>query len=514
VALFEATISLVSMPTRIRIESLLIRLSASVGCLVVITWNIPAMSAGESTDGVPVQLRPTMGASNLPAAPAFTIESAVATALKTYPQIEARLEQTKAARAKILAQREQEYLPKAYSTFEEVAASHNKVTQSIFNDPVFVQNPGPGKPYQTWRGNIFSGGGVLTDWDPIDFGLHKARISEVKAQFKQSESVLAVTQLDVAIGAANAFLTLVVAQEQVRAAQANVKRMEVVREVVTTLVNNGLRPGVDASLADAQLADMRNTLIQAQEYEQEMVAALAAAMGQAGSEPLIDPRPVARKEGPPVLTVTTPNFSAHPLSIAQESVIGVLVAQKKVLAKSIYPDIRFLSGLNWRGSGLNDTNASFQKQDGFGWIPRVYNWNVGVIVNFQFLDWIRIRQEEVVQQHQILAGRAQYAQVIQNLKQDDQRARAKLEGAIKFASNTPIEVNAAQEAELRARTRYKTGLGTIEEVADAERMLARAEVQDAIARVSVWKALLAIANSRGTIEPFLTQIAAARTTTP
>lgn len=440
----------------------------------------------------------------------YTIEAAVAQALKAYPKLHAKIEETYAAKAKILAQKEKEYLPQAYSTWEQTAASHNKATQTLFNDAVFPQNPGPGKPYQTWRGNFFSGAGLLLDWNPIDFGLHKAHISETKAAYNQTLSNLAITQLDVAVGAANSFLNLVIAQQQVKAAAANVKRMEAVREVVVSLVNSELRPGVDASLADAELAYMRNTLIQAEEHDQEMVAVFAASMGEAGSEPAIDPTPMSKKEGPPVISVTVPNFATHPLSLGQQSLIGVLVAQKTVLNKSVYPNIRFLSGLNWRGSGLNNITATFQKQDGFGWLPRVYNWNVGVMVNFAFLDWIRIKQEATVQQHHITASRADYEQVIQDLKLQDQRSRAMLNGAIKFAANTPIEVKAATEAELRARTRYKFGLGTIEEVADAERMLARAEVQDAIAKVSVWKALLAIANSRGSVKPFLDQIASAR----
>ena len=54
--------------------------------------------------------------------------------------------------------------------------------------------------------------------------------------------------------------------------------------------------------------------------------------------------------------------------------------------------------------------------------------------------------------------------------------------------------------------RYEAGLAQLTEVADAQRLLAQAEVDEAVSRLAVWQALLAAASARGTLEPFLTQI--------
>jgi outer membrane protein TolC len=85
-----------------------------------------------------------------------------------------------------------------------------------------------------------------------------------------------------------------------------------------------------------------------------------------------------------------------------------------------------------------------------------------------------------------------------------------IKGAIALAENAPIQLHAARQAELRIRTRYETGLSTIAEVAEAERLLTIAQVQAAIARIGVWQALLAASNTRGDIQPFLQQVASAR----
>ncbi len=62
---------------------------------------------------------------------------------------------------------------------------------------------------------------------------------------------------------------------------------------------------------------------------------------------------------------------------------------------------------------------------------------------------------------------------------------------------------AAQAADQQAVARYKTSLAPIVEVADAERVLAQAEINDAIARIEVRRALLALARAAGDLGPFL-----------
>ena len=72
-----------------------------------------------------------------------------------------------------------------------------------------------------------------------------------------------------------------------------------------------------------------------------------------------------------------------------------------------------------------------------------------------------------------------------------------------IAANTPIQLAAAQQSEAQASARYQAGLASIIEVADAQSLLAQAEVQDQLARVDVWRALLAEAVAQGNLAPFL-----------
>ena len=97
-------------------------------------------------------------------------------------------------------------------------------------------------------------------------------------------------------------------------------------------------------------------------------------------------------------------------------------------------------------------------------------------------------------------------QTIQTLKTQDAKARAIIEAARRTAENTPLQLKAAQETELRARVRYENGLTTVIEVAEAQRLLAQAEADDAVARLAVWRALLIAARAQGDLTPFLEQV--------
>ena len=75
-----------------------------------------------------------------------------------------------------------------------------------------------------------------------------------------------------------------------------------------------------------------------------------------------------------------------------------------------------------------------------------------------------------------------------------------------IARNTPIERQAATAGESQARARYQNGLASVTEVAEAQRLLAQAEADDAVARLGVWRALLAAAQARGDLAPFLEKV--------
>jgi outer membrane protein TolC len=140
-----------------------------------------------------------------------------------------------------------------------------------------------------------------------------------------------------------------------------------------------------------------------------------------------------------------------------------------------------------------------------GLAPSVQNYALGFSVTFPALDLPSVQAREAAQSAAVRAQTARYRQIAADLRAQWNAAVATLQGARGIAANTPQQVSAARAAVEQATARYQSGLGNIDEVAEAQRLLTQAEIDDALARLGVWRGLLAVAAAAGDIEPFLAE---------
>ncbi len=98
-------------------------------------------------------------------------------------------------------------------------------------------------------------------WEPFDFGLRRANVTVAIAARAQLQAAVKRTQFEVVIATADAYLTVIAAQETLKTAQAGVERAEVLVRTITSQVNAGLRPGAEKSRAEAEEAAARTQLI-------------------------------------------------------------------------------------------------------------------------------------------------------------------------------------------------------------------------------------------------------------
>jgi outer membrane protein TolC len=439
-----------------------------------------------------------------PAQQPLRLEAAVDLAIANYPAVRAARARAQAAEAGIDLARTA-YLPRTDLLWQENRASRNNIFGLLLPQAVIPGISGPVLGTKSVDSVWGSAGGVLFSWEPFDFGLRKANTDLARALTHQADAGVEVTRLDVGTAAADAFLAVLASEQTVRAAQANVERMQVFARAVHVLVDNQLRAGADASRADAELAASRIQLIQAQQTAELNRATLAEALGLAGAPVTVEPGPLLML--PAAMDAPMAVLESHPLAIAQTAAVEAVRARERVLERSFFPRFNLQTGFSARGTGalLNG-----DRDNSKGLLPDTPNWASGVSIIFPVFDIIGIRARRRAEASNELAERARLDQTMQALKAQDARARALIEGARRIAENTPVQLNAAREAETRARARYDAQLTNITEVAEAQRLLAQAEIDDAVARLSVWRALLAAARVRGDLKPFLQQV----TTTP
>src|SRR5437870_4598034 len=173
-------------------------------------------------------------AQQAPATP-MSIGQAVDSAVKNYPAVFVSQEQVNAAAAGIQLART------AYLPHVDALAQVNRATRNNTFGMLLPQTVVPGISGPVIGSNNFgtawgSAMGVLVSWEPFDFGQRQANISVANTARAQSEAVLKRTQFEVAVAIAEGYLTLVAAQETVRAAQAGVDRAEAILRTTRAVV--------------------------------------------------------------------------------------------------------------------------------------------------------------------------------------------------------------------------------------------------------------------------------------
>jgi outer membrane protein len=431
--------------------------------------------------------------------PNMTISQAVEGAVRIYPSIRVTQEQMTAAAAGIrLAQTA--YLPRV-DTLGQV----NRATRNTFYGMLLPQGiiPGvDGVPANNFGTVWDSGLGVLVTWQPFDFGLRSANVAVATAGRERAQATVTRTQYDVSVAAADAFLTVVAAQQTAQAAQAAVDSWQILTRSIHALVAAQLRPGADESRVQAELALAQTQLAQAQQAIDVARATLSQFVGVTPSQLSLNPGklvgelPAERAE--PALVA-----ASNPVALEQNAVVVQAQSQLKALERTYYPQF-FVQGLaSARGTGMLTDGGRLGGLNGLA--PTVENYGVGLTVTFPVMDKFAIREQEAMQSATLRAGQAQYSLIATNLQAQFDTALATLTGARRVAANTPVEVSSARVAVQQATARYQSGLAPIDDVAQAQRLLVQAQIDDALARLNVWRARLQVETARGNIQPFLAE---------
>jgi outer membrane protein TolC len=426
------------------------------------------------------------------------LEDAVALAATNYPAIRTGQAQVRATAAGIDLARTA-YNPRLDLLWQENRASVNNIFGTTLPQGIIPSITGPVLGTKSFASTFGTSTGALFSWEPFDFGYRKANVDVARNQTRQAEAAVEITRLDVESSAADQFLALLAAQESVRAAQANVARAQVFADSVHVLIANQLRAGADGARADAELSAAKNLLNRAQQTAEVTQAGLAEALGEPGSNITIDAGPLL--EMPRDLSLPEMNLDSHPVLVAQKATIEIVRSREHALDRTYFPKFNLQSALYARGSGALTTGGF---QGGLhGLYPTTSNFAVGLTVTFPAFDIFTTRARRKIEIGNEAVEQARLNQAVQALKGEYARAQALLDGALRIAQETPNQLKAAQDAERLTNERYKYGLATVAEVADAQRLLAQAEIDHAIARLNVWRALLAAARLQGDLKPFL-----------
>lgn len=437
--------------------------------------------------------------------PSLRLNDAVQLAVHNYPAVLAAQQAARQAQAAVgLAQTG--YLPdlRLVSQFDR-ATDNNTPGLLISNGLPTIS--GPVAPQYSWQSVWTSSAGAVLSWEVFDFGRRGASVNFYRELAARSNEQVRQVQLDVSAHAADAFLASLAAAQAVRVAQADVERWQTVSRIVHVLVNQQLRPGADGSRADAELAGARIGLARAQNDLDRARATLAEAIGTPAATAVPDGNELLSRVPQLPADITAPDLHAFPSLRAQQAAILATQALQKQLGLADRPRFYLLGAAYGRGTGLPAGSRDVAVAGGI--VPAsAGNWVAGAGIEYSLTRHWQNRHEKAIAQAQLQQDQARFVQLGDQLQLAWRQARADLDSAGKVLQAAPVELDAAEMGEKQARARYRAGLSSIVDLANAEELLAKAQTDDLISHLQIWRALLKLSYAQGDLTPFVHQVTA------
>jgi outer membrane protein TolC len=430
---------------------------------------------------------------------ALTIAGAVELARRDHPAA-AEAKARAAAAAEAVNEVRAAYVPRLDALWQLNRASRNNVFGLLLPQNIVPTISGPVLGTDSLESAWGSAAGLLFSVEMFDFGRRSAAMAAARARAAASNASLEAAGLDAGLEAADAYLSALGSEQTVRAARANVERLDVLFRTVKAQVDAELKPGADQSRVDAELASARNQLIASEQGRDLALLRLAAAIGRPDSRPTLDPgrllelqpgAAVAAKQSPPAVRAAVESARAAE-------------ANRQTVERSFRPKVFFNGAIAARASGANLDGTI---DNGKGVWPDVPNWAAGITVTFPVLDLAANRARTRSEIANAQAAKARVDMLSQRARFEQLQAELMLGAAQKISVNIPLQVAAARQAQTQARARYEAGLTGVTEFAEAQRLLTQAETEEALASLAMWRARLAEAAAAGDLTGFLAEAA-------
>lgn len=439
----------------------------------------------------------------------LSLKDAIDTGMANYGLVKAKGKYAEAAKETV-KQTRRDYLPNL-----NLSAQQDYGTVNGQNGPLYgfgglgVASSGLPLPEQNWNAAFGALYLANVNWDFFTFGRMKQRITLAKADAERQAKDYEQEQFQQKVRIAGAYLNLLASQRLVISQQKNLDRTQVILNNAAVRVKNGLLPGVDSTLASAEVSRAKISLNQLKEQVKLQNAELVRLMGVEPKDFAADTTLVARV---PKAAVTGEELSEenNPIRLFYKSRINYSSQQEKLFRREYWPTMSLFGVFQTRASGFNSNYAtdqtSFTQNYGDGISPTRQNYLVGVGITWN-LTTIARSSKKVSAQKLISEGlEEEYKAVDTQLKAQLDAANARFGFALQNYTEAPRQVRAAQQAYLQRTTLYKNGLTNLVDVTQALYTLNRAETDRDVIYTNVWQALLMKAAASGDINLFINEL--------
>ena len=175
----------------------------------------------------------------------------------------------------------------------------------------------------------------------------------------------------------------------------------------------------------------------------------------------------------------------NPAIIAALARLDAQHAAVSAVTRELLPNLFASASLTGRAGGA--APSSGDTPYGGGWLPDVANWHVGLVLQWNLFDATVLARRAAAKAHED-AARADLDLARMNVGLAAERAYLDLDAALKTLPGLQAAVDAARANQAQADARFKAGLGTIVELADAEALLTNSQLELAVGQFTVARA--------------------------
>ncbi|WP_343704673.1 TolC family protein [Chitinophaga sp.] len=434
------------------------------------------------------------------------LKEALAISVQHYPSIKARAAAQDAATQDLHAART-EFLPQVIVQDQYLFSSTNNVQGTTFsNGGTTLSVTGGVRDQNIYQGVWTSYATLLVDWKIFTFGRVKANVQVAGTALEKSRAELENEIFQQQVKVADAYLLLIAMQQFVTTQQQNLERAETFRSAILANTMNGLRPGADSSLANAEVAKARLSLLQAMQEERSQRVRLAQLMGVQEHQWQIDTAHLSN---------TIPDVGAHPpvvdtlrspLLRYYRSLVTQQQSKATATRLNLYPSLSLLSAGWARGSGIDNVSGHLNSNVWEGIRPRAVNYMFGLAFRWNILSVPQIKRQYEGELKRLAATRFLLDEATLKTGAQLENAKLRLETALEQVKQAPLQYNAAMQAYLQSQARYRSGLSTLPELYQALYTLNRAAADQLTAYNNVWRAVLMEAAAAGDLSIFTQQL--------
>jgi outer membrane protein TolC len=418
----------------------------------------------------------------------MTLTQAVAYARANQPAVRAGLSRIRAQQAEADVPRAQ-WEPTMGVTAQIFGATANNTTGTYVNRG-FMDLPRIGATAVattgTWRPYASTIVAAGVNQEIYDFGRIAAETAAEDALVDVERQRARGALLDVTYSVDEAYFAVFAAKAIVTASDGAYERARVHKDLASAGVGVGMREPIELTRAEADLTRFEVGRVKARGGLTNAQSVFAAAVGVPDATLDVADAPPAPAELPSLDDAVGRALARDPHILEALARIAAEEARTRAIGAENRPDISLSATLSGRAGGAPPSSPTGAASLD-GWVPEVPNWDVGLVFTWPLFDAsvnARVaasRAREELRRDELALVRHVDLAAIQQAYVAVEVARAALPALLR-------SVDAARANETQADARFRGGLGTSVELADAEALRADSEIQLAIGQFEIARA--------------------------